>query len=137
MFLIDSSAWIEFLRPRGNQKAKDCIREALQKEEAVSFGIVIVEVLRGAQSEKDYRALSESLLNLPQIPLDDTVISRASQWGYVLDRKGKIVSTTDLVIAAAAYKRAIILHLDSDFERIASEIDIEEERIDRKKAELI
>jgi len=129
MFLIDSSAWIEFLRPKGNQKAKDRVREALQKEEAVSCGIVIVEVLRGAQSEKDYRALSESLLNLPQIPLDDTVISRASQLGYVLDRKGKIVSTTDLFIAAAAYKRATILHLDSDFERIASEIDIEEERI--------
>ncbi len=74
MFLIDSSAWIEFLR-------------------------------------------------------SNAVIRRASRWGYLLDRKGKVVSTTDLVIAAAAHKRAKILHIDSDFERIASEIDIEEERI--------
>lgn len=129
MFLIDSSAWIEFLRLKGSQKVKERVREALQKEEAVSCGIVIIEISRGAKSEKDYRALYESLINLPQIPIDDAVIGRASRWGYVLDRKGKVVSTTDLLIAAAAHKRARILHIDSDFERIASEIDIEEERI--------
>ena len=109
---------------------KERVREALQKEEAVSCGIVIVEISRGAKSEKDYRTLYESLMNLPQIPINDVVIGRASQWGYLLDRKGKVVSTTDLVIAASAYKKAKILHLDSDFERIASEIDIEEERIE-------
>jgi predicted nucleic acid-binding protein len=129
MFLVDSSAWIEFLRPKGMQKVKERVREALQKEEAVSCGIVVVEISRGAQTEKDYRTLYESLMNLPQIPIDDAVIGRASRWGYLLDRKGKNVSTTDLLIAAAAHKRARILHLDSDFERISSEIDIEEERI--------
>jgi predicted nucleic acid-binding protein len=129
MFLIDSSAWIEFLRPKGIQKVKDRVREALQKEQAVSCGVVVVEVSRGAQSEKHYRAVFESLTNLPQIPIDDAVIDRASRWGYLLDRKGKNVSTTDLLIAAAAHKRARILHVDSDFQRIASEIDIEEEKI--------
>jgi len=129
MVLIDSSAWIEFLHPRGSQKVKDRVREALQKEEAVTCGIVIVEVSRGAKNEKDCQALYESLMNLPQIPLDDAVIGRASRWGHLLDRKGKVVSTTDLVIAAAAHKRAGILHMDKDFEKIASEIDIEEERI--------
>jgi len=129
MYLIDSSAWIEFFRPRGAHNMKERVREALQKEEAVSCGIVVVEILRGAKSEKDYQALYESLMSLPQIPIDDAIIGRASRWGYLLDRKGKVVSTTDLVIAAAAHKNAKILHIDNDFERIASEIDIEEERI--------
>lgn len=129
MFLIDSSAWIEYLRPKGSQEIKERVRGVLQREEAISCGIVTVEILRGAKSERDFQALHDSLFALPQIPIDEIVIERASKWGFLLDRKGKSVSTTDLLIAAAVYKRARILHSDSDFERIASEMDSEEERL--------
>jgi predicted nucleic acid-binding protein len=57
------------------------------------------------------------------------VIERASKWGFMLGRKGKIVSTTDLLIASAAYKKARLIHLDHDFELISSVIDLDEERI--------
>jgi predicted nucleic acid-binding protein len=130
MFLIDSSVWIEYLRPKGPPRVKNKVREILQKEEAVSCGIVIVEILRGAKNEKDFKSLNDSLMSLPQIPIDNGVIKRASQWGFLLDRKGKNVSTTDLLIAAAAYKKARLLHLDTDFEVIASEVDLEAEKID-------
>ncbi|MBM4141698.1 MAG: PIN domain nuclease [Nitrospira sp.] len=129
MFLIDSSAWIEYLRPNGSQKVKARIREVLQREEAFCCGIVIVEILRGAKNEKDFQLLSDSLTSLPQIPIDNAVIERAAKWGFTLDRKGKVVSTTDLLIASAAYKQASILHLDSDFETIASVVDLKEERL--------
>ena len=130
MFLIDSSAWIEYLRPKGSIKVKERIRNILQKEEAVSCGIVVVEILRGSKDEKDFLSLNESLRSLPQIPIDDVVIERASKWGFMLDRKGKIVSTTDLLIASAAYKKARIIHLDRDFELISSVIDLDEELIE-------
>ncbi len=129
MFLIDSSAWIEYLRPKGSQKAKQRVREILQKEEAVCCGIIIVEILRGARNEKDYQSLNDSLRSLPQIPIDDSVVERASRWGFLLDRKGKIVSTTDLLIASAAYKKARLIHVDSDFELVSTEVDLEEEKI--------
>ncbi len=129
MFLIDSSLWIEYFRPRGSQKIKERLREVLQKEEAVCCGIVVVEILRGAKNEKDFQSLQDALMSLPQIPIDDAVIERASRWGFLLDRKGKFVSTTDLVIAAAAYKTARLLHSDNDFERLSSIIDLEEEKI--------
>ena len=129
MFLIDSSAWIEYLRPKGSVKVKERIREVLRREEAVSCGVVTVEILRGAKNEKDFHALRYSLTSLPQISLDDAVIERASQWGFILDRKGKVASTTDLLIASAAYKKARILHLDNDFEMIASVVGLEEERL--------
>jgi predicted nucleic acid-binding protein len=58
MFLIDSSAWIEYLRPKGSQDVKERVRDILQKEEAVSCGIVIVEILRGAKNEKDFQLLN-------------------------------------------------------------------------------
>jgi predicted nucleic acid-binding protein len=129
MFLIDSSLWIEYFRPRGSQKIKERVKDVLQKEEAVSCGIIVVEILRGTKNEKDFQSLQDALLSLPQIPIDDAVIVRASQWGFLLDRKGRFVSTTDLIIASAAYKKARILHSDSDFETISSVIDLEEEKI--------
>jgi predicted nucleic acid-binding protein len=130
MFLVDSSLWVEYLRPKGSKKAKERVREILQKEEAVSCGIVVVEILRGAKNEKDFQSLHDSLTSLPQIPIDDALIERASKWGFQLDRKGKSVSTTDLLIAAAAYQKACLLHADSDFEVISSVVDLDEERIE-------
>ena len=129
MFLIDSSVWIDYLRPTGSQRVKERVRGILQKEEAASCGIVTVEILRGAKNEKEFQTLKESLLSLPQIPIDEGVIERAATWGFLLDRKGRRISTTDLFIAAAAYKKACLLHSDRDFEVIASFVDLEEERI--------
>ena len=130
MFPIDSSVWVEYLRPKGSKKVKDRVREILQREEAVSCGVVVVEILRGAKNEKDFQSLHDSLASLPQIPIDNSVIERASKWGFLLDRKGKTVSTTDLLIAAAAYKKGKLLHLDHDFQVISSVVDLEEERIE-------
>ncbi len=130
MFLIDSSAWIEYLRPKGSKKIKGRVKEILQKEEAGCCGVVVVEILRGAKNEKDFRSLHESLTSLPQIPIDGAVIERAAQWGFLLDRKGKSVSTTDLLIAAAAYKKATLLHADKDFGIISSVVELDEERIE-------
>jgi len=45
--------------------------------------------------------------------------------------RGKVVSTTDLLIAAAAYKKARLLHIDDNFKRITSIIDLEQEKIER------
>lgn len=130
MFLIDSSAWIEYLRPNGSKKAKERVREIIQKDNAVSCGIVIVELLRGTKDEKTFHLLKETLSSLPQVPMDEVVIERAAEWGFKLDRKGKNVSTTDLLIAASAQeKTAIVLHLDSDFEAIASVVGVRQEKI--------
>jgi predicted nucleic acid-binding protein len=71
------------------------------------------------------------MASLPQIAMDDEVIERASRWGFLLDRKGKVVSTTDLMIAAAAYKKARLLHIDDDFKLITSMIDLDQEKMER------
>jgi predicted nucleic acid-binding protein len=101
----------------------------LQRDEVVSCGIIMVEILRGAKNEKDFESLRDSLMSLPQIPIDETVVERASRWGFLLERKGKVVSTTDLIIASAAYKNACLLHSDSDFDTIGSMVDLEQERM--------
>lgn len=129
MFLIDSSAWIEYLRPGGPMIVKERVRTILEKDSAVSCGIIVVEILRGAKDDKSFKVLQETLLSLPQISLDKEVIERAAEWGFMLNRKGKIVSTTDLFIASAAHGKAVVLHLDSDFEIISSIMGLKQENI--------
>jgi len=131
MYLIDSSAWIEYLRPDGSKKAKARVSEVLRKDDAATCGIIIVEVLRGAKNEKDYGILKDSMLALPMIAIDEDVIRRAADWGFALGRKGRTVPTTDLFIASCAYERAAVLHLDSDFQTISSVGDFKEEKIKR------
>lgn len=127
MYLVDSSAWIEFLRPGGAQAVKARVREILGREEACCCGVVVLEVLRGAKTDKDWAALHEALTALPQIQLDEAVVSRAARWGFRLDRRGATFSTTDLLIAAAAHGKAILLHRDGDFTKLAREVGLKEE----------
>jgi len=127
MFLIDSSAWIEYFRPQGSDKVKKRVREILSREEAVTCGVVVVEILRGALDKKTHESLKEALLALPQVPLDDTAIERAGEWGFRGDRRGRAVPTTDLLIGAAAFKKAIVLHCDRDFQFLSSAFGLDQE----------
>lgn len=129
MFLIDSSVWIEYFRPGGSKKVKEKVKDILEFGAVVSCGIVTIEILRGVKNKKDFDELYNSLFFLPQIPIDHEVTERASRWGFEMDRKGRIASTTDLIIASAAYKKAKLLHLDNDFRMISEFYDIDEEML--------
>ncbi|MEW6185295.1 MAG: PIN domain-containing protein [Thermodesulfobacteriota bacterium] len=127
MYLIDSSAWIEYLRPQGSPSVKERVREILKREEAVTCGVVVVEIIRGPLHQKQQISLKEALLALPQIDLDSGVFERAGEWGFRGDRQGKNIPTTDLLIGAAAYKKATVLHCDKDFEFMSSAFGLEQE----------
>jgi predicted nucleic acid-binding protein len=129
MYLIDSSAWIEYLRPQGNPKVKKRVREILEAEEAAICGIVLVEVLRGTRDEKTFQSLLVTFQSLHQMVMDDEVFERAAQWGCRLSRKGKTVPTTDLLISASAHKKATVVHADSDFRVISSVCGVKDEMI--------
>lgn len=129
MYLVDSSVWIEFLRPGGSSAAKKRVRHLMETGSAATCGIVTVEVLRGARRREDFEALAEAFAALPQLTIDESVIARASAWGFDLDRKGRMLPTTDLIIAAAACGRAVLLHADADFEVIDASFGLSQEKI--------
>jgi predicted nucleic acid-binding protein len=131
MYLIDSSAWIEYLRLNGSPKVKQRVREILQMDAGACCGIVAVEILRGAKNEKDFQSLRDALISLEQLPIDGEVIERAARWGYLLDRKGKPIPTTDLVIASSAYGKARLIHIESDYEMLSPIVGLEEEKLVR------
>jgi len=129
MYLVDSSVWVEYLRPGGSPEAKKRVRHLMESGAAATCGVVTVEVLRGARRSEDFQALAEAFAALPQLAVDEKVIARAAGWGFELDRKGKVLPTTDLLIAAAAFGRAVLVHADADFETIAEAFGLDQERV--------
>ena len=130
MFLVDTSVWIDYFRPNTAPYLKDRIRGLLESGTVLTCGIIMVELLRGARKESEYRRLESALFALPRIPLDQAVLKRASEWGFRLDRKGLILPTTDLLIAASSYPGHTLLHRDKDFSQIAEQLPLKQESLD-------
>jgi len=110
--LIDSSAWIEALRPDGDVRYREMVDRLLSENVAATCEIVIAEVLQGARDEREKRELAEDLSALHRLDMNG-VGERAGEIALKLRKQGQRIPTTDLVIAAtAAVHEAAILHRD-------------------------
>jgi CMP/dCMP kinase len=123
VILVDSSAWIEYLRGTGTL-VDERLRRALRSEEPLATtGVVLLEVLAGARNEAHARELTRLLgrcrLLAAQEPSDHEV---AAALYRACRREGVTVRRPpDLLIAAIAIRADVsLLHCDSDFEAIAA-----------------
>lgn len=119
MILVDTSAWVEFLRDTGSDV---CLRveELLDADIAVS-DVVRMEVLAGARDEMHGRALRRLLargVTLPTAPDDydrAALLYRSCRSGGETIRK-----LIDCLIAAVAVRAGTpVLHADRDFDVLA------------------
>jgi predicted nucleic acid-binding protein len=86
-------------------------------------GIVLLEVLYSARSSADYAAIREQLEGLERVPVDDAAFDRALEVQERLAQRSEHrgASLPDLLLAAAAERAGlVVLHYDSDFDRICS-----------------
>lgn len=118
-FLVDTTLWIRFLR-----ETDDALRERLRtfslEDRACTCEIVMLEILRGARTEKEFGALRDDFLALPQMAISREVWDVAWRTGYQLRKKGVNVPSTDVLIASVAiYYRLTLLHADAHFAAIA------------------
>ncbi len=119
MILIDTSAWIEFLRDTGSPTCD--LVDGLLSERIAICGPVSMEVLAGARDESHLRSLRELTA------MADTLIVRPSDYEdaamlYRLCRQqGRTVrNQIDCLIAAVAIRNDVpVLHADSDFDVMA------------------
>lgn len=121
LHLVDSSAWIPYLRPPvGATPIRVRIATLLATGEVATTGMVRLEVLRGARDTQDFNNVRGMLNGLRQLHTDETLWEDAARLGYQLRRAGLVVQATDLVIAAVAlHAGAVVLHRDRDFDLIA------------------
>jgi predicted nucleic acid-binding protein len=128
VILIDTSAWVEFLRDTGSPV---CNRvDALLDDEIATCHPVRMEVLAGAQDEQHLKDLRGLLARGPLIPTEPTDYEEAAALYRRCRRRGETVrKMIDCLIAAAAIRASVpLLHADSDFEVLARHTSLQIER---------
>jgi len=115
MILIDTSAWIEFLRDTGSPVCER-VQEALSSEIAVADPIRM-EVLAGARNEQHLVQLRRLLARGTQLHADPVDYEQAAILYRQCRANGETVrKLMDCLIAAIAIRNHItLLHQDLDF----------------------
>jgi predicted nucleic acid-binding protein len=120
--LVDSSAWIEFLRGTGSA-AHLWLRSALNnKVSLATTDTVVMEVLAGARDDADWNRLRRFLYGLRFLPVDGPADYESAAELYRLCRRGGETprQLADCLIAAVAIRTgADLVCADADFELIA------------------
>lgn len=124
MILIDTSAWVEFLRDTGSPT---CIRvdELLAGDMAICDP-VRMEVLAGARDERHLAELRGLLARATVLPTSPSDYESAASLYRICRRNGETVrKLIDCLIAAVAIAADTpVLHADADFDAMARHTDL-------------
>lgn len=119
MILVDTSAWIEFLRDTGSRV---CVRvDALLDQDIATCDPVRMEVLAGARDERHLGDLRRLLARAVLLPTGSTDYEEGAALYRRCRRQGSTVRRlNDCLIAAVAVRsRVPVLHADADFDVLA------------------
>ncbi len=127
MILIDSSVWIDYFN--GNETAQtDWLDSSLGNTPIITGDLILTEVLRGFQSEKEFKIARDLLLRLPFMPMGGQVLALESAMNYrLLRRKGVTVrKTIDVTIGTfCIHYQLPLLHDDKDFDPMVKLLGLE------------
>ena len=119
MILIDSSSWIQMLRPDGDAAVRDRVTRALESGDACWCPIIRLELWNGAAGDRDKKVLRDFERLLPELVIDEAVWSAAFDLARRARTAGVSVPATDILIAACARHHDVELeHADSDFSQL-------------------
>jgi predicted nucleic acid-binding protein len=120
MILVDSSVWIDFFNGKESPEVS-LLYNTLGKQEIITGDLIIVEVLQGFSSEKDFGIAKEVLESLPFFNLSNKELAIKSALNYRKLRKSGVTirKTIDMVIATFCIEKEIkLLHNDRDFDQL-------------------
>lgn len=119
MILVDTSAWIEFLRDTGSAVCRR-VDELLAADIATTDPIRM-EVLAGARDEAHLNDLRRLLARATLLRADSSDYEQAAALYRTCRRQGETVRRLiDCLIAAVAIRHDVaVLHADADFEGLA------------------
>lgn len=119
MILVDTSAWVEFLRDTGSPVCTH-VDELLGATIGTSYPIRM-EVLAGARDERHLNDLRRLLARAAILPTEPTDYEDAAALYRACRRGGETVrKLIDCLIAAPAIRADIpVLHADADFDVLA------------------
>ena len=125
MILVDTSAWVEFLRDTGSSACQRV--DDLLDDDIATCHPIRMEVLAGARDEQHLNDLRRLLARASLLPTRATDYEQAAALFRKCRRGGATVRTLiDCLIAATAIRLGIsVLHADSDFDVLARHTDLQ------------
>lgn len=122
MTLVDTSAWVEYLRATGSDTHR-AVRRLLDRDEpAQTTDVVVMEVLAGARDDDHRDRLRRLLARCEHVPLEGLDDFEAAAELYRVRRAaGETVrALNDCLIAVVAVRASLsVLHADRDFDVLA------------------
>ena len=119
MIVIDTSAWVEFLRDTGSAVCTTV--DDLLADDIATCDVIIMEVLAGARDERHLVQLRALLARATVVAMTPGDYEEAAALYRVCRRNGETVrKLVDCLIAAVSIRVASpLLHADADFVTLA------------------
>jgi predicted nucleic acid-binding protein len=117
MILVDTSVWIDYFKGVETQES-NLLDIALINDEVAIGDLILLEILQGFRSDKDYQTAKAPLLALHQLSmLSPDIALKAAENYRILRKKGiTIRKTADVIIATFCISNRIpLLFADRDF----------------------
>jgi predicted nucleic acid-binding protein len=129
--LIDTSAWVEFLRGTGSDTHRAVVRLLEGNAPIHTTDVVIMEVLAGARDDHHHQRLRRLLARCDYLPVASLASYETAAQLYRRCRlQGETVrALTDCLIGAVALRAGVsVLHNDRDFDVLARHASVLAER---------
>lgn len=119
MVLVDTSAWVEFFRHKGDPSVKLAVKGLLDAFEATLCGPVEMEFLGGARPEE--KDLIQSWFNVvPYVRNDQTIWRKAAGLYSRMNSEGYKVPWNDALIACITLEKSCrVYSVDKHFEAMS------------------
>lgn len=128
MILIDTSAWVEYLRDTGSPT---CVRVGeLLDAEIATCDVIRMELLAGARDEPHRRDLRRLAARAALVPIQPGDYDQAAAiYGLCRSRGETVRVLIDCLIGALAIRADLpVLHCDTDFDVLARHTPLRVER---------
>ncbi len=126
MILVDSSVWVDYFNGLPN-KATDSLDQALSEQTVLMGDLILMEVLQGFRSQRDFQTAKSYLTQLDCHNLCSPRLAVLGVENYrLLRRKGVAVrKTIDMIIGTWCIAHNVpLLHNDRDFDPLATHLGL-------------
>ena len=115
--LVDTGVWINFLRK--NSEGGGALDGLIRTGRVVAAGIIILELVQGARSDKDKARIAGLLSALDYVEMSQDLWESAGTLSRSLKETGLNLPLSDVLLAAIALKHGLSLFtLDRHFDAI-------------------
>ncbi len=126
--LVDTSAWVEFLRATGSDTHLRVRRMIEEETDLATTDVVLMELLAGARDDGQRDGLRSLLGRCEFLPTEGPVDYEDAAQVYRACRSAgaTVRRLTDCLVAAVAIRHGVpVLHRDADFDAIARRLPLE------------